>query len=79
MSPSSFQTFMYCVHRKDTGVRKELIGGDAPKLMTAESEDDARMKITARLAKAGDYDPDDMAKDVEIEILCPLAGQQQRK
>jgi hypothetical protein len=63
------QTFLYVVHKLEDGKRCGFVD-DTPKAVSAPDECDARMRIAARLAKAGTYDPDD--PKVEVEILGPF-------
>jgi len=68
------KTFLYTVHKFENGVRTGFVAAhDSPKLIYAEDECDAKVRVTAKLAKAGEFDPDDPAKKVEVEILYPLA------
>ena len=69
------QTFGYTVHEIENGVRKGYVEGhDVPKLVFANDECDAKVRIYAKLAKDGKYDPDTTEKKAEVEILFPFSG-----
>jgi hypothetical protein len=77
--PEKQQTYTYAVHKLDEDGKRCGFVHDAPKLISAVDEGDAKMRIAGRLAKDGSYDPDKPTVEIEVHPFAPAPQQQQRK
>ena len=77
--PEKLVPYTYIVRKLDDEGKPAGYVNKSPELIDAVDLADAKMRVVARLAKSGVYDPDDPKVEVDARPFNPQKDRQQQK